>query len=102
MSAQEKKFTDIELCQMLWETRGDNFSKFMSDAIRADIPDADLLLAFEATMAGKVAIFASFMKDKGRRQLLAQIMGRIHGYVLEGLDALDAAAQADRKDGGDA
>lgn len=101
MSAQEKKFTHAELCQTLWEMGGDQFAKFMEDAIRADIDDRQLLLAFEAMIGRKVAIFASHMKQEGREERLAQIMGQIQTFALAWI-TLDAATHAYKKAGGDA
>lgn len=108
MSAQEKKFTGAEICEMLAKTRPDDFAKFMCHAVRAGFDGKDLRRAFEANIASNLLIFVSFT-ERGSRAALARTMAsNILDFVLREAEefddqiARDIAAQAERKDGGDA
>lgn len=108
MSAQEKKFTRAEICEMLMKTRPDDFGKFMCDAIRAGFDGEEMRRAFEANMASNLLIFVSFTPRENRAALARRMAADILDFVLREADDFEEAltrhiaAQVDQKAGGDA
>jgi len=108
MSAQEKKFTGAEICEMLAKTRPDDFAKFMCDAIRAGFDSEETRRAVEANLASNLLIFVSFTKRENRAALAREMASNILDFVLREADDFeealtrDIAARVDQKAGGDA